>query len=516
MRIAEIERVRGKRQSEIDATKTVDERRRMGQFSTPIELSTSIVLETSRYLASESERLNILEPSMGTGSFVSAALSVLGKRIAAVRGFELDRNFYDAACELWTSCRVVSPVCADFTRTEPEAVYDLIFANPPYSRHHTMPTMEKKRLQSVVKERVGLEISGLAGLYCHFLLLSQSWMRPGAIGVWLIPAEWMKVNYGDVLRTFFTRKVRILRIHCFATEDVRFSDALVSSCVVWFQNTPPDGEDIEFTYGKDLAKPEHRERYSSATLKAARKWPPQNSNGDAAWRLGDFFDIRRGVVTGDNGFFVMKEEEAKERGIPRKFLRPILPSPRNLNVDRVESDSDGLPINAERRYLLDCSGYELDDLPDAVRGYLAAGLKSTAKKNLCASRSVWYEQERRLPTPFLCSYMGRGGESSAPVRFILNETSAIVSNSFLMLYPKGVLSELIKTQPKDVVDVWSILLKIPASEIIAAGRSYGGGLRKVEPRELASVPCDGLYDWLCDRGCVPESPQHCEQMLLKV
>lgn len=498
MKIDEIECRRSAVQAVVDDRKSIDSRRKMGQFSTPATLANEIVLETLPYFDKGDDALRVLEPSMGTGAFVSAVLKCFSTRIKVVCGYELDKDFFEAAVDLWKGLNV-DPRCGDFTKTDPEKIFDLVVANPPYVRHHALTPEEKKRLQGLVKQWTGIEISGLAGLYCHFLLLSQSWMSKNGIGVWLIPSEWMSVNYGESIRKFLTSNVTLLRVHRFDADDVRFSDALVSSCVVWFRNAPPSAVTKSvFTFGRDLRNPRKTECIKSSTLRKFGKWPPSDNDGSGSgkWQIGDFFKIRRGVVTGDNSFFVMSEAMAKEKKIPKKYLRPILPSPHDLPVNHVMADEDGMPSNVERRYLLDCSGCAISELPLAVRSYLESGLKTTALKKLCASRVVWYEQEKRDVTPFLCSYMGRGAEDSAPVRFVLNDTRAIVSNSFLMMYPKHDLALMLKNDPTLAETVWSFLSRIPREAIVSAGRSYGGGLQKVEPRELASVSCDELHTWM--------------------
>ena len=500
MTLDQIERTRCELQREIDASKTLDARRLLGQFATPGELASLIVDETSRYLG-RGKNLTMLEPSMGIGSFVSAGFRNLPQKLKKVLACELDVDFYDAARNLWRGypCEIIH---GDFTKIEPRRVADLVFANPPYVRHHAIPLSDKRRLQSDVARCVGVHVSGLAGLYCHFLLLSLGWMKPGAVGAWLIPSEWMSVNYGRALRDFFTSRVELLRIHRFDAEDVRFSDALVSSCVVWFRNSVPSGHSVLFTFGSDMACPARRENCSISDLRGALKWPPDEAlkEGVEGLRIGDCFDIRRGIATGDNGFFVLGEEAVKAKGISRQYLKPILPSPRHLKVDYVRADAEGVPMNAERRFLLDCTGRNLEDLPLSVRAYLESGMPKTATRNLCVSRNVWYSQEQREPTPFLCSYMGRGGVDSVPVRFILNDSCAIATNSFLMLYPKGALARFLESDPSRRHEIWRMLLEIPASDIMRAGRSYGGGLRKVEPKELARVPCGKIAECLSRHG----------------
>ena len=495
MTIEEIERLRQQLQEKIDASKDIESRRAMGQFSTPHVLSRQIVSETLPYLKGRGRTLRTLETSMGIGSFVASTMMVMAGRIKEICGYELDADFYNAAVKIWDG-QPVKVIRGDFTKATPDPTYDFVISNPPYVRHHALGAAEKVRLQKYVHDALGIRISGLAGLYCHFMLLSYLWMKPGAVGAWLIPSEWMTVNYGSALREFLTRKVRILRIHRFDAEDVRFSDALVSSCVVWFKKAEPIEEDVRFTFGSDMANPA-RERYIRlANLIESSKWPPQDGNRTAVPKLGEHFVIRRGIATGDNSYFVLPEADAKRLQIPMRFLKPMLPSPRYLTVDRVMSDAQGVPSNAVRQFLFDCTGVSENDFPEAVRRYLEMGANTTGKKKLCSSRNVWYEQEQRQPTHFLCSYMGRGDGVTSPVRFILNDSKAIAANSFLMLYPKDSLKEILSSAKGCEVEVWRILADIPPSDIKACGRSYGGGLYKVEPKELANVPCGALSDWI--------------------
>jgi len=496
MTVSEIEALRQELQREIDGRKGIESRRRLGQFSTPHDLSYQIVMETMPYLKKEHRSLRMLETSMGIGSFVASSLLVMPNRLIEICGYEIDEDFYSTAVELWKG-QPVKPVMGDFTKAEPNAVYDVVFSNPPYVRHHALPSEEKMRLQKLVYEKLGIRMSGLAGLYCHFMLLSYLWMKPGAVGVWLIPSEWMSVNYGSALREFLTTKVTTIRIHRFDTEDVRFSDALVSSCVIWFRKETSCSEEVSFTYGSDIRNPSRKSKVKVEILRTLNKWQPSACHGHKTEaKVGEYFTIRRGIATGDNAYFVLQEDDVKRLDIPVRYLKPILPSPRYLSVDHVVADKDGVPVNTRRQFLFDCTGSDLQDCPAAVRKYLESGAQTTGKKKLCSSRPIWYEQEQRKPTRFLCSYMGRGDGKTSPVRFILNDSEAIAANSFLMLYPKAEVQGLIENDPGQSEIVWQMLTRIPSTEIMASGRSYGGGLYKVEPKELANVPCRELADWV--------------------
>ncbi|MGH9172860.1 MAG: SAM-dependent DNA methyltransferase, partial [Vicinamibacterales bacterium] len=147
-----------------------------------------------------------------------------------------------------------------------------------------------------------------------------------------------------------------------------------------------------------------------------------------------------------------------------------------------------------QRFLLDCR------LPEAeVRAkhpslwkYLRSGITSGVdQRYLCRHRQPWYSQENRPPAPFLCTYMGRATrKSDVPFRFILNHSKATAANVYLLLYPRSPLASALKTDPDLYRAVWNALSGITGEMLTGEGRIYGGGLHKMEPKELANVPAD--------------------------
>lgn len=509
--IRDIELIENKRiqfQTAIDRSKSIESRRRFGQFATPIDLAKEIV--SYGLTLQDDNELSFLEPALGTGAFYSALLSECGKQSKNIKravGVELDDDFYSAALNLWGDTNI-NLVNDDFTETECLENINLLICNPPYVRHHYITKEQKTKLSSILEEETGLSLSGLAGLYCYFILLAHKWLAPNAICGWLIPSEFMDVNYGNTLKQYLLSKVHLLRIHRYNPENCKFDDALVSSCVVWFKNeTIPGDYEIDFSYGGTHEEPEISKKVCRNTLEKARKWthfPKKEYISESAQNystptLGDFFTIKRGLATGDNDFFILSKEQIEALDLDMNFFTPILPSPRYLKCDEVFSDNDGYPRLDTQYFLLSCTLQE-DEIQTeypSVWNYLRSGKDTTAQKYLCKNRKVWYFQENRSATPFLCSYMGRGSdEHTAPFRFILNHTSAVATNSYLMLYPKSNLSKAISKSPENLREIWKILTGITALDLECEGRIYGGGLKKIEPKELAFVKCPKLAEFL--------------------
>ena len=88
--------------------------------------------------------------------------------------------------------------------------------------------------------------------------------------------------------------------------------------------------------------------------------------------------------------------------------------------------------------------------------------------------------------------MARGDGTGRPFRFIRNRSRATAANVYLLLYPKPVLAAAIRRRPAVLDEVWQALTAIPTATLLNEGRVYGGGLHKLEPRELAHAPLNGI------------------------
>ena len=496
--------IEGHRQAEqarLDALKTAAERNKWGQFATPFELALSLARYAHNTLGEG--RLRFLDPAIGTGSFYSAlSQAVPAKTIEAAAGVELDPLFAEAARNLWgkSGLHIVE---GDFTKQKPPARgFNLVLTNPPYVRHHHLESDDKDRLKAQLARSLHLEISGLAGLYCYFLLLCHDWMEEQGLAIWLIPSEFMDVNYGATLRRYLTERVTLLHIHRFCPTDVQFTDALVSSAVVVFRKTPPPaGHRVRFSFAGAIEIPTTEALVPIDVLRHSRKWTqfPARTNFENIDEptLGDLFVIKRGLATGSNSFFILDSEQVSEWNIPRQFLKPILPGPRNVTADVIDAHPNGDPAVSPRIYLLDCSEPEerIEKRWPRFYEYLQKGREEKiAASYLASHRAPWYSQEQRPPAPFLCTYMGRARNGKHPFRFIWNRSQATAHNVYLMLYPKSRLQEALNNHPELAAKVFEALQSVTPGQFISEGRVYGGGLHKVEPKELAQIPARAVLE----------------------
>lgn len=502
MKTGQLESQRQILQTKLDGLKTQEERNIMGQFSTPISLANDILTHAKNIIPKRT-KVRFLDPAFGTGSFYSALINVFPKtRIELATGFEIDDHYAKPSSELWKQTEL-NYTLADFTKQNPPSEdnkYNLIICNPPYVRHHHI-NGQKKWLHTKAVESANMKLSGLAGFYCYFMALTHPWMKKSGVAGWLIPSEFMDVNYGQSVKDYLLNKVTLLQIHRFDPNDVQFNDALVSSVVVWFKNKKsPKNHKVKFTYGGTIDNPVYEKDVSYDTLSKEKKWtrfPLLDEREESNIpKLSDYFVIKRGIATGDNKFFILTRQQIEKRGLPIEQFRPILPSPRYLDTIEIKTDKNGFPDIKNQLFVLDSSLPldEIEQMYPSLYSYLEEGIQSgVSERYLCKSRKIWYSQENRPESLFYCTYIGRSNkEGKKPFRFILNHSRAIVSNSYLVLYPKPYLDKEIKENPILKKRLLKALNQITGKSMIGEGRVYGGGMYKIEPKELSNVPAEEI------------------------
>ena len=491
-------------QNELDAQKSQTERNKLGQFATPTNLAREIIDFGIDLLPSKT-KIWFLDPAIGTGSFYSALLSTIcQERIVKAEGYEIDSHYGKPSQKLWKETNLKIHI-KDFTKETPpdeKERYNFLICNPPYVRHHHLEVNEKLRLQNYAENASGIKVNGLAGLYCYFILLSHLWLSEGGIAIWLIPSEFMDVNYGKMIKHYLLNKITLLGIHRFSPQDVQFDDALVSSTVLWLKKeVPKPKHKVMFSYGGTLKEPNIAKNIDTDELRSESKWtrfPVHDKRiKSKELKISDLFYIKRGVATGDNNFFILSLDKINELNLAQSNFQPILPSPRHLNVNEVLSDNKGTPLLEKKLFLLNCnlSEAQIKESYPSLFEYLQSGKQNVADKYLCKHRSPWYKQELREPPPFVCTYLGRSDTNDKnPFRFILNHSKAIATNVYLLIYPKPFLEKILKSNKEIRTKIWIYLNSLTPQSLLDEGRVYGGGLYKLEPKELSNVKIDSLLD----------------------
>ena len=381
---------------------------------------------------------------------------------------------------------------------------NLMIVNPPYNRHENIPKDYRLQAAELVKDHLGITVKGDAGLFVYHLLIMDKWLSKDGIAVWLLPSIFLQSRYGKAIREYLVNNVQLLSLHVYDDERLQFDNTSVSTTIVTFKKKKREGSfEITLSHGDSAVSPSSIIKVKKEELLESltnwRKVVFYNEmvslyvSADSI-TFEDVFEIKRGLATGANNFFVMERREAIKKGIPDFALKPVLPKSRFLKSQIINSNKDGYPELEQQLVLIDCDLDEAvleKEYPDFHKYLQSAKVKdennkSIIERTLVKMRKPWYKQEKREAPPYLLTYMGRTKSNLPPLYFILNKSKAIALNTYLLLYPKHWLQELLNKN-NQLYESVLVALNKSAENISQQTRVYSGGLQKLEPGELKKM-----------------------------
>lgn len=471
-------------EAEYAASVDSDHRKAFGQFFTPPDIA-GIMADW----ISGCRPATILDPAVGPGVLLLEA----HRRNPSARlvGIDIDENPARLARQrLQPSDRFEIRV-EDFLKSQEFEGFDAITCNPPYVRHHRLKYDEDVyRAASAVIPSV----SRTANLYVLFVASIWKSLNPGGRASVLIPADWLNANYGVALKKFLVESGSVRRILYFTNDFDLFADALTTAVLLMIEKTSSGSvtevvavshasrEDLRSlgqevipsfpgasAFRVDLRDLDVNDKWDRV-LRGTRVEKPDN------WVLLETLGkTKRGIATGANKYFHLSNSDLVTRGLSKTRTRPCVGKASDVQGLTFGEDDVVRLSTTSRFFLLD-----LDDSVSEDRAYLEEGLRQgLPDRFLMASRKRWWDQEQREPAPFWVGVFGRDG-----IRFVRNRTSTTNLTCFHCLYVSGL--------DDAQLDAMCALLNSGYVQRIneSSERAYGGGLRKVEPRDLLrmSVP----------------------------
>lgn len=147
----------------------------------------------------------VVDPGTGSGRFLVAAgrcfptARLLGIESDPVAALIARANLAGAGLSQRSSVRVENFL---EYRLRGLAERALFIGNPPYVRHHLIPSSSKAWLKHEA-DQLGVKASALAGLHAYFFLAIAKNAKKGDFGSLITSAEWLDVNYGNLVREPF-------------------------------------------------------------------------------------------------------------------------------------------------------------------------------------------------------------------------------------------------------------------------------------------------------------------------
>lgn len=423
---------------------------------------------------------SLLDPAVGTGVFLSAA---------AEKTPELDLYGYDvdplmlqttrARLEHKTDSPNLSLREQDFLSQNFPDEHDYLICNPPFKK---FKEYENSNVADWLEARYGVQLNQQANLYCAFLIHAYSFLKENGRAAFITPNEFLYANYGAEVKEFLVNEYRLEALILLDSEEI-FDEILTTPVISLFSKGETDGP-TKFVKLDDwpgtsrlleILSQEPTNTVPQSELDTNINW--LNYFADSKVRdsglLTDFesvADIKRGIATGHNEFFLNTESEIEQENLsPDTFSRVIAKSGHCRNLSLTESDLDQLDEEGKPTYLL----YHVDEVDDELQQYLDYGRSiDVHERYLAKNRTPWYSVERRDPAPVLATTFSRDD-----MRFILNSAGARNLTAFHSIYPHCDSREEIKA-------LLAFLNSGVFDSMMDVEKRVHGGLGKFEPNDL--------------------------------
>lgn len=476
----------------LDTVGTPEGRKARGAFYTPADI-TSFLVEWAVRSSSDS----ILEPSCGEAAFLTtaherlASLALLPPLANQLVGLDIHAEAVaEAAAQLASVGGEALLEVGDFLAFRTDRRFDAVVGNPPYVRYQRFIGQARAKAQEAALAQ-GVRLGGLASSWAAFVVHAASFLKPDGRLALVLPAELLTVNYAAPVRRHLMQRFGHVRLVLF--EERVFPGVLEEVVLLLAEGQGPTRH-FELVQSRNVADLPHLNPQAWRPADAEDKWIAGLLPDDVGriyahmLEVGMFEPLQRwgetslGMVTGNNRYFALTAARAGELGLRDRELLPICPpGSRHLRgLNFTERAWRELLEEGSAGYLFDPSA----ERPSAAAlAYItegeAAGVETAYK---CRVRSPWWKVPRVSPPDAFVTYMN-------------HDTPRLVTNRAGVHYLNSIHGVTFAPQRRQIaMDLLPLAMlntvTLLGSELV--GRSYGGGMLKIEPKEADRLPVPSL------------------------
>lgn len=435
----------------------------------------------------------VLDPGCGEAVFLRAGVSrlrSLGGPLSRdqVVGYELDAA---AAAEAARAVPEATASRANFFDQEPAgAPYEAVIGNPPWIRYHFFAgEMRTQALASAQGE--GVSLPRLTSSWAPFVVHATKFLAPGGRLAFVLPAELLSTDYAASIREFLERRFASVLVTTF--EERIFPGALVDAILVRAEGSGPGKVRVQRLRNADQLGELSTDGDDSQSPIAGLKWTHALIKPETAQALSlasehlqplhDVATVDIGIVTGANSFFLLTDRQATEAGLTEDQLRRVVARGHQLPSYVLSSTEwEDQRCCGEVVWLFSPATAD-----GAAAKYIRRGEDQRVNGSYkCRIRSPWWRLKLTTPPDLILSYMS----NHAP-RLVANEAGVLTTN---LLHNVRLL--ISHENPQQLAR--QLALSWPNSATMAltelGGRTYGGGVLKLETREAEKVLVPALTD----------------------
>lgn len=465
-----------------------------GGYYTPVALA--------RYLCEWAVRdggEKVLEPSAGDGNFLVALNEAnAGRAPLRVTAVELEA---DEVHKAKGRTAEADGIAVDWRQgdffTEYSGLprdFDVVVGNPPFIRFQHFDAASRETAFSHLRQH-GYRPTKLANAWAGFVQLSIELLRPGGRLAMVIPAELLQVKYAEELRERITQMfahVVVVSFRQLVFDDIR--QEVVLLLAEGRRALPGDHALIHTIEFSDAAELFGLRSISEAIAHA----PDKHARRDVKWTalflsetafttlqgaysrpgvvaLGELAKVEVGIVTGRNSFFVIDGARAEAIALGG-FAQPLVGRTSSLRSILFTPD-DFLAHSAKHpSILMNLNGVDESEMGGPLADYIRLGEAEGVHEGYkCRIRRRWYD----VPSIYVPDAFVFRQIHDAPL-LVANEAGATSTDTIHRVRFKKDIPA------RQVAAAFCNSLTFAWAEV--CGRSYGGGVLELEPREAEELP----------------------------
>jgi adenine-specific DNA-methyltransferase len=459
----------------------------------------------------------VLEPSCGDGALLEAS----ARRLLQLGASPKETSRQLRATELYESEAVLANnrldnlgipskdvvTVSDFFSYDDQAwgiigkQCDVVIGNPPFLRYHSFPEDQRDRAFRIMRT-AGLSPSKLTNSWVAFLVATSLRLKTNGRLAMVIPAELLQVKYAEQTRAFLARHFGAITIVTFRR--LVFEKIQQEVVLLLAEKTPEiesgidvvelgDADDLP-GYEVKLRARHHLKKIDHGAEKWTQYYLEEREIGllralkthPLLTRFGQLGCVDVGVVTGNNPFFVLTDEQIRLRELSEYTLPLVgrtaqLPGLLYTEKDWHENQEAGVLC-----HLLNLPAVPFEVLPEAAQRYVLSGEAGETHLGFkCRNRKLWYIVPTLWP-PHAFLFRQIHGYP----KLVENRTGATSTDT---------IHRVRYQQPQHAAQISLAFLNsmtFAFAEVL--GRSYGGGVLELEPNEAEIVPVPFFEDTQLD------------------
>jgi tRNA1(Val) A37 N6-methylase TrmN6 len=469
------------------SAKGTPNKRLFGMYYTPQLLADSL-----SHMAVDNSSQTVLDPAVGEGALLKAAMKAL-QTMGAV-GAESQLYGIDVsevvraqiAAKLSEKVAAKQIIIKDFMETTPpdfDRKFSIVIGNPPFVKYHLLTQSQRQSTRKAIAA-TNEALSGRASLWAYFVVHSIGFLEEGGTLAMILPRALTFTQYGTQVVNIVHRDFASIDI--LEVKGQPFSEAEEQVVLLIAKGKGKGPGSIRKGRIESPTKYRRGKRQISIQQFGSNKTSWQmgtlSSISGKNWikPLGNWYSVRIGTVTGCNSFFLMNKTLAEEHKLQDFCLKPVVSTAKSLHMlDYVLSDfSDRWDSNHASKILI-LNAW--DSISKEISEYIRHGQEQGVHERYkCRVRDPWYVlRDVEIPDAFFhyCA-------SSFP-HMVLNSAEVMCTNAVHRLTLNNEFRGENGIQRLLAVSSASVISQI-ATEI--CGRTYGGGVLKLEPSEVLNIP----------------------------